>query len=371
MNPRLRWFIGRRRELLLVLVAVALTAGLSEAYLRAVAIDETTCFQYDPDLGWDNKPACTGRFIGPEFETAVITNQQRMRESEEFLPAGTAVRLAVMGDSFVWGHGVNETDRFTERLQALLGPGYEVMNFGVGGFGSGQHLLKIKRDILGFRPAILIVVFFINDLNDVATGANFLGVPKPRFLISPSGLTLTGVPVPRVDGWDARRNPFGLRLWTLLKDVLQEDSALGDPDATDFFNPEHITLLSRANHEVLAKRVTLNEHIYEEIHRTAHGAGISLVVTEVPYKEYFIPDALLQKRFGLQRTDLSFDRSQESLQGLSDRLGLVYLNPYDYFAAQGGLQNFFVRDQHLNPSGHRNMATVLHEGLRRHLVLQR
>jgi lysophospholipase L1-like esterase len=366
VNPfRGSWFRARKRELLLALSTVAVCLVVAEVYLRTVAVDETTCFGYDATLGWDNKLGCVGRFESAEFQTVVRTNGQHMRESETFGLKTDRMRIAVVGDSFVWGHGVGEKDRFTERLQQKLGLEYEVLNFAVGGFGTDQYLLKIKKDILQFEPDLLLVVFFINDLQDIRREANHLGVPKPYYRLGDDGIELTGVPVPKVEGWDRpERGLLRSRLWETVEKALDIAAVVGGASGPDFFNPEHIELLATTNSAELEQSIELNDLIYREMHELARAHNITLVVTEIPYKEYFIPEVTLTERFGLTRSDVRFDSSQQTLQRLSGRLGFLYLNPYSRFRGHGGLGNFYVSDQHLNPQGHVRMAEVVYGGLR-------
>jgi len=77
----------------------------------------------------------TGTYKREEFEYTISINRYGMRQH----PVSTKRKagdysIAVLGDSFVWGIGVADEDRFTEFLEREL-PGTEVLNFGVSGYG--------------------------------------------------------------------------------------------------------------------------------------------------------------------------------------------------------------------------------------------
>ncbi len=87
------------------------------------------------------------------------------------LPEGRAVRIACVGDSITWGHGVADREHcsYPALLGALLGEGYEVRNLGV----SGSTLLckgdlpywdqPAYREALAFEPDIVTIKLGTND----------------------------------------------------------------------------------------------------------------------------------------------------------------------------------------------------------------
>lgn len=81
------------------------------------------------------------------------------------------VRVACVGDSITYGHGIadREHDTYPALLDSLLGDGYDVRNFGI----SGRILLsngdepytkeQIYRDALDFMPEIVTIALGTND----------------------------------------------------------------------------------------------------------------------------------------------------------------------------------------------------------------
>jgi len=90
----------------------------------------------------------------------------RGRDVPKQKPEGV-FRIMVLGDSFTFGEGVRLEDTFvarTERiLRAEVGPQVEVLNFGLGGWGTCSEFYYMIRAGIGFRPDLVLVVFTPND----------------------------------------------------------------------------------------------------------------------------------------------------------------------------------------------------------------
>ena len=83
--------------------------------------------------------------------------------------AAEAIKVACVGDSITQGAGAKSGQSYPSQLQALLGDGYKVGNFGV----SGRTLLKKGdfpywkekkyQDALAMEPAIVVIMLGTND----------------------------------------------------------------------------------------------------------------------------------------------------------------------------------------------------------------
>jgi hypothetical protein len=85
-------------------------------------------------------------------------------------PAGVT-RIAILGDSYTDALQLPEDSAFPAILERTLNntlPGrYEVLNFGVGGFGTGQELLMLRHYALKYEPDAVILAFaIVNDVSD-------------------------------------------------------------------------------------------------------------------------------------------------------------------------------------------------------------
>jgi len=161
---------------------------------------EFAFFEFDRFLGWKNKPLAEGYFTTPDSRTYVKINSQGLRD-KEYAPAKPegVKRLLVLGDSFVWGYGVETEEIFTEQLETLWGGRVEVLNLGVSGYGTGQELLYLEREGLKHQPDAVLVVLASNDyMFDNRTGRHGQ-YAKPYFVVEDGALQLKNFPLPEMD----------------------------------------------------------------------------------------------------------------------------------------------------------------------------
>src|SRR4249920_309165 len=93
---------------------------------------------------------------------AIVTNTLGFRE-REVLPKNPRIyRIAVVGDSFTWGQGIEARERFSNLIEDSLGPGYEVLNFGRPGDDMPEHL-GVLEQALQASPDFVLLQLYIND----------------------------------------------------------------------------------------------------------------------------------------------------------------------------------------------------------------
>jgi len=109
-----------------------------------------------------------------DVETKGITyvlNGYGFRDEAFSLERNDKIRIALLGDSFCWGNGVRGEDTLANLLQrrfdaaAPPGAGYEVYNFCLAGYGSEHEAALYDHVVRHFRPDILVVWYFLNDVN--------------------------------------------------------------------------------------------------------------------------------------------------------------------------------------------------------------
>lgn len=130
-----------------------------------------------------------------------------------FADRKAAHRVALVGDSFTFGLEVPYEDTWGNRLEERLGANTQVLNFGVDGYGVDQSFLRYKRDVLAWRPDIVIMGIIVDDLRRTMCVYGFMcfafgeiPFPKPRFVSEPSGLRQINAPLPSPESLFARRS---------------------------------------------------------------------------------------------------------------------------------------------------------------------
>ena len=80
------------------------------------------------------------------------------------MPSPSRTRIAFVGDSIVWSEYMAAWDALPQRTEEALGSAeYEVLNFGVSGYDTGQEVLWYERAVRPMQPAVVVVVFCMND----------------------------------------------------------------------------------------------------------------------------------------------------------------------------------------------------------------
>jgi len=77
-------------------------------------------------------------------------------------------RIAFVGDSFVFGCCASRIENnFVGRIDRKLNSKYEVLNFGVVGYGLADEELMIREEVLRFHPSYVVLMFYNgNDFSD-------------------------------------------------------------------------------------------------------------------------------------------------------------------------------------------------------------
>ncbi len=79
-------------------------------------------------------------------------------------PTHPLTRVAVVGDSFVMGHGINNLDdTFPQRLEKMLGADYDVNVIAESGWDTDVELYNIQQYPL--KPNIVVLSYYLNDMD--------------------------------------------------------------------------------------------------------------------------------------------------------------------------------------------------------------
>ena len=166
--------------------------------------------QFDAELGWRYAPG----FLSERHQISVQGLRGTVVYAEA--PPPHLFRIAAFGDSFIYGNEVDTPDSWPVYLERELAR-TEILNFGVGGYGTDQAWLRYQKEGRRFKPRLVLIGFVPDDIRrNVNVYRRFLSdheLPlfKPRFESS--------------DGEDLRLLP------NPLKDVNEYRRFLEDPAA--------------------------------------------------------------------------------------------------------------------------------------------
>lgn len=161
-----------------------------------------TLIEYDEVLGWKMKPNINEKIDLVDVEGIPVRSNNAGFWDKEFdlqKPLHRC-RIAFLGDSFTWGMGVRQEERFSD-LVAAANPEWESLNFGVPGYGTDQSLLLWQHIARRYQPDLVILTIYQNDYIDNIYLVRY-GRRKPYFELKGETLELKNVPVNPTDFWN-------------------------------------------------------------------------------------------------------------------------------------------------------------------------
>ena len=174
-------------------------------------------YRADPELGFALTPGFAGRHVHPEFEVRVEVDERGLRD----IPyAGEpARRVLVLGDSMVFGYGVEAEETFCELLQQDL-EDVEVVNAGVSGYGPNEQVVLLERLVEPLDPDVIVSSFFFaNDLRDTLD-------PQETVL---GGLVFTPAFASQIEASPLRRFALGWSRLLLTLETKRVELEVGAP----------------------------------------------------------------------------------------------------------------------------------------------
>jgi hypothetical protein len=288
-------------------------------------------------------------FMWPNYETTAFWNGYRWRHRTDALgfrnPPDLADRsLVLLGDSMIYGHGVEENDTVAHFLRTEYGRG------AYSGARQGdclyQEYLVARRLLPKLRPKTLVVTTFINDFEDLEI------YRKPDEIAEPTELSLdvdalnTRIDHPR-NRFRLSEQVYRLKVWRLgvaAWDFLRTRSAAAAEGAAAGGQPPFtFAITDDARYAPIA-------HYYEvvlaDLARRTHEAGTELVLLDLD-----LGDALYPNMVPAQ------DRVWALLESIAQANGIRAL---DTRAIYTGCETcFLAHDGHLTREGHHRLAGYL------------
>lgn len=164
-----------------------------------VNVPERIWTEYHPVLGWYHQKNRKALLEGNGFSVELHTNSAGFRGQRDYPKERVEgkKRLLVLGDSFVFGWGVQDSEVLAARVEAR-DPSYEVLNAGVPGYGIDQIYLTYKHIGREYKSDIVFIGIFDEDFWRSTRSFADTGHAKPYFVLTRGGreLALKNVPVP-------------------------------------------------------------------------------------------------------------------------------------------------------------------------------
>ncbi|BFM41256.1 SGNH/GDSL hydrolase family protein [Synechocystis sp. LKSZ1] len=169
-------------NLLLGLGGVGFAFGVAEIGLRLAGISYPSFYQVDPNRGHALIPNFSGQWTH-EGNGFVQINRDGLRDKDHAIPKPEQTyRIAVLGDSFTEAIQINADQTFWAKLErglascpALGEKKPEVINFGVGDYGTAQALMTLRHQVGKYQPNLVLLAIFTG--NDLVNNSRVLSPP--------------------------------------------------------------------------------------------------------------------------------------------------------------------------------------------------
>ena len=272
----------------------------------------------------------------------VFTSDRRARVSRRGERTAPEVSLLTVGDSFSWGHGVENEDTYTARLAGRWN--LPAANLAFSAYGTVQSLQMLQRS-LDLRPRVVVYGFIADhmkrNISPCAPAYGPLCLPY-----SYAGIDERGEPVVRRP--DPRLFAVNRRFW----DEFFFTKNVGPRQVLAAAAAEW-TRLTRTPHPEApddpATRERILERLLADMARAAGSVGARLIVVNIPYFERGGTGAMpAPLKDALARVD-------------APNLSVLDLAPVveRHYADPSAPPLRFERDRHPNPAAHALIADAI------------
>ncbi len=317
---------------------------LLPGYVASAGLERNFFCRFDPELGWAPVPNISGLHRRDGFAVYVEQNQFGLRASKTMRKdkSSPQKRTLILGDSYVWGYGVDQDKVFTE--PTVHSSERELINFGVSGYGTDQALLFYQREGRSFEVDEVVLAFTpYNDVENNLSSRQY-GHGKPYFTLEHQVLVLHTEHL--------KENPAQTlinKIWAQSRvvnvlftahrtfknwQVLQKTKG---GTATPGTGPLGPNAVSDRDREGLA----LTMAMITKLRDTVLATGAKFSVSFIPYKPH-----ILHK--------VSYNHPLVPLLATElESTGIPYNEPYFMFLKQSESKNLFNPiDNHFSPNGH-------------------
>ncbi len=363
MSPR---WTRTLTSLAVLAVSVLLSLLLAELLVRWVrpqprlVIAPGGFYTADPPGRYRLSPGYRGRIYNrAEYDNEIRINQAGLRGEEVAEGHDNRLRILHLGDSFVFGVGVEDDATFctlTARDLSESGVAAEGLNAGIPAFGVPDAVRWLARHGVSLEPDLVVLsIFQGNDLVDAS--------PDQEEILLVDGLLVPGKSSDGIKAWLHRHS----HLYVLLKGLLEQPGfmplrsklGLAEPWKMRVLREEYGVYRTSAETDLLAA-IQATDQALGELVALSERYGFDLLAMLIPSEIQVDPE---RWRAGLASLDLDPEGYDPTVPtriftGLLDRHAIPTLDLGPYFAEglAGGEELYFRLDRHWTTNGHRLAA---------------
>ncbi len=380
----------QKRKIAVAVLSFAVTLFLSDVGLRIYfgvqdeRIRTGMRLLYSPLYASIAEPGAEGYHSTEEFRVFLRANAEGFRERDGVSPGSKFV--ALLGDSMVWGTGVEENERFSNILTRDLE--IKVANYGLPTAGTLNELAIYRDFVASKRPCVVILAFFPNDvqnnvwwLSDFAPGReddeNRIVAALERRAAIATNWPDENKLVVRYWYSSALLHLVGVALDRIARPAVEESIVFQLSDGRSFkIGRSHVSDTSNWSAalieypEIVSRGWRLTEAALAMLRREAEHDGAEFILAYLPYQERVHPDHWARRkeayRLVFPDTLADFDRPRDRLAAFASAQGMQFLDltaGLRKAAAHDSESLYFPLDGHLTPKGNLVVAGLIREFL--------
>ena len=382
-------------NLLLGLGGIGFALLLSEITLRIAGISYPSFYQVDEYRGHALIPGISG-WWNHEGKGWVQVNQDGLRDREytKYKPENT-FRIAILGDSFAEAIQVNQEETFWSFIekelpncQGINQQKVEVINFGVGDYGTAQELMTLKHRVWDYSPDLIILAIFTG--NDIINNSKVLS-PDDRFspfLLEKDGELIMDLSFKETETYQwrsslPRKIIFSIVNNSRLLQVINEAriafknrrNLLGDQGQ----NNETIVMTTyldfttelylENSHQDWQQAWKITEELVKLIHQETQEKGAKFIVVTLSNPAQVYPNSSERKKYLTQAGVTDEFYPDKRIKRLGNKEGFEVLNLAPKFQAYAdknnsylhGFENTVLGSGHWNKAGHKLAGELITE----------
>lgn len=347
------------QRILLVVLSIIFVFILGETFSRLLNAPSLelnfnlihfSCFQKGTYYWFSIKPNCSETnsfgFRGPKFSKEKPDNKQR---------------IIVVGDSFPYGVGVDQTKTFPSLLATTL-PNVEIINAGVIATEPGFYYLYMKNDGLRLNPDLVIVVFYPeNDIYDFDNQFNLgwsaidsFGLPE-KITSDSTYVDTSGYLVPNA--------------YALIQNPTIQHSRLLSYLSTRYLRLTKKsfqisrTCLYKANCRDLDEQKDNIKKLFLGMRKLTQDRAVKFLVVMVPSEFQIYPEKRLKFNIYTPLSPDELNIPQNEFAEFFQENDIDYLDLLPTFRAHIAEKTYLSSDTHWNEKGHKIAAEAIQERL--------
>ncbi|MBL8149193.1 MAG: SGNH/GDSL hydrolase family protein [Blastocatellia bacterium] len=335
-----------------------------------------TMYQDSPKIGYRLATNFDYNWQDPEYNMKVKTNSLGMRE-RELTESLDGLRILTLGDSFVFGLGVNREETFhtslEERMKAALSKPVEVLNSGVPGYGTAQQLETLKDLAPKLTPNLVLVCFYVG--NDLIDNLHTLdsGITSERVI---DGVFVSAkryhIKDDELDIQNSQNRSLIMQLLYSTYTYNYLDMKVSGLKGQLGLKPQTKTLYKsiykfhrKVDSEQEQRVYKYTRELLDEIKAVAAKQSTKVAIAIFPSQIQLRDDQLREQLegFKLSADEVIVDKPNRRIVSIAEELKIPVIDLYKPFRQAGKKEYYYEHDGHWTAEGHKFAADILYDFL--------